>query len=431
MKQKMSDNDIQERVRGIIKGSADPGREAPEDVKKAFYSALESLPGPGPAGGFSWNAALVPAIAAILLCAATYLFLAPKKPVVTNVSGTVKVFRGDGNSGEFVTKDLKLNKGDVVKTFEEGSADIVSGEYHLRLKGSTEIRLDTLNGKISNAPVEYTLKAGDLLAFYKKAMGNVKEFHIDTPQAAVSVLGTDFMVGMAPGTGDTWVGVMTGLVKVTGKEMAGGLNVQKEVLVKPGEKTVVGKGKAPGAPEKMLGEELMSMSELYGLGKRTKVALIISSGEGRTRELLASTSLYITDKADSKLSRDMKGIVSDLNKALKERSKEKYRENIDKFEKLISGNPDPEYEFQFLLFIGAYYSHIGDYEGAIRSFRKGIDKYPLSSLVSIARCAIGLISEEKLLRRDEAIAEYNAILLKYPGSPEAYEAARGIERLKK
>ncbi|MBF0217600.1 MAG: tetratricopeptide repeat protein [Candidatus Omnitrophica bacterium] len=430
MRRKMGDNDIQVRVSGIIKGLADPCREAPEDVKKAFYSALEGLPGTGTASGFSWSFVLVPAIAAILICAAVYFFLQPKKPVVTNFSGTVKVFRGDGNSGEFVTKDLKLNKGDVVKTFGDGSADIISGEYHLRLKASTEVRLDALSGSITDSPVEYTLKAGDILAYYKKVIGNVKEFHIETALAAVSVLGTDFMVGLSPGTGDTWVGVMNGLVKVTGKDIARGATGQNDILLKPGEKTVVGKGKAPGTPEKMLGEELMSMSELYGLGKKTKVALIISSGEGRTRELLASTSLYITDKADSKLSREMKGIVADLNKALKERSKEKYMENIDKFEKLIMRAPNPEYEFQFLLFIGAYYSHISDYEGAIRTFRKGIDKYPGSSLVSIARCAIGLIYEEKMARRDEAIAEYKSILEQYPGSPEAYEASNGLERLK-
>jgi tetratricopeptide (TPR) repeat protein len=180
-----------------------------------------------------------------------------------------------------------------------------------------------------------------------------------------------------------------------------------------------------------LSDELMGMSELYGIGKTTKAALLISTGETRVRELLETSSIYITDKSTGELSKEVEKIIRDLNKALKERTKDRYRENIRKFEIMLEKHPDSGHELQFLLFIGAYYRFIGDYEKAIGTFGKVLDKDPDSDLASIARCAMGIIYEEKLNDHNNAARMYRKVLEDYPSSPETSEATKGLRRMMK
>ena len=88
-------------------------------------------------------------------------------------------------------------------------------------------------------------------------------------------------------------------------------------------------------------------------------------------------------------------------------------------EEVVEKHPNPKYDVQFLLYIGAYYEYLSYHEEAIATFEKVLKKYPDSPLASIAQCAIGVIYEEGLKDAERANAAYEQTLQKYPNSLEA------------
>ena len=238
------------------------------------------------------------------------------------------------------------------------------------------------------------------------------------------------MLEAMPAFEKTWVGVLEGVVKVQSLKLPAGLSPEKAaVYVKSRFKTEVFKGETPKRPKMMIEDEWLSLEELYSIGKKPQVALLISAGSTRTRELLSMAPLYISDKKPSVLPDKLKEIAEVCNQAVKESSPDKHAEAIKQFEKLLKDYPNPQYEGQFLLFIATYYEYLYQHEKAIETFQKVISKYPKSPLASIAQCAIGIIYEERLENKPKAEEAYRKVLSLYPASPEAEEAEAGLKRL--
>lgn len=361
----------------------------------------------------------------------THLF-SPLYPVVSGIEGTVKVYHSAVNQWEIVERPrTRLAKNDIVKTFDDGRADVIlPGAYHMRLKSDSEMKLAKASRRALSGGIQYELSKGKAFAYYKKLEGQKKTFVVDTPEATATVLGTDFLVEVMPTMDKTFVGVLDGVVKVTGRQT---LHLEtpetRSVFVEAGERTTVRLGQAPSQPKRIMEDELMEMEELYGLGTKPQVALLISAGKGRVRELLSVTPLYISSEKPAKLSREIEAIARSFNKAIKENAKDKIKENIRQFEEIINNYPNPKYDVQFLLFIGAYYEYINEHEKAIETFRKVVDKYPKSTLASIAQCAIGIIYEEKLNDPQNAKTSYQKVLANYPKSVEVTEAQEGLRRI--
>ncbi|MFA4843122.1 MAG: tetratricopeptide repeat protein, partial [Candidatus Omnitrophota bacterium] len=160
-----------------------------------------------------------------------------------------------------------------------------------------------------------------------------------------------------------------------------------------------------------------------------QVALLISTGPTRTRELLSATPLYISSKRSSILAEKFEPVANEINRAIRERSRERHIDGIRKLEEIVNKYPNPAYDVQFLLFIGAYYKYLGEYEMAIATFERVVNDYPNSSLASIAQCAIGIIYEEKLKDLERAKTAYQKVLSNYPQSPEVEEASAGLSRI--
>lgn len=363
----------------------------------------------------------------------TYLF-SPMYPVVSNMKGTVKIFRSSKNEWVFAQADeVKLYKNDILKTFGDGEADVlVKNVYHIRLKNNSEIKLACASSRLLSGNIKYELAKGRVFAHYNKKHPADKEFNVETEQAEASALGTDFMVESKPLFNSTWVGVLDGVVKVMGKEEIGiPASAINTVLVKPGEKTVVRQGSSPTKPQRLMEDELLELEELYNIGVRPQVAILISTGETRTRELLSVTPLYISSASSGAVPDRIQRIAATISKAIKEGSKEKHAESIKELEELVKKYPNPKYDVQFFLFIGAYYEYLNEHNKAIEAFNKVLANYPQSSLASIARCAIGIIYEEKLDDAVKAKEAYHKVLNSYPNSPEAEEATAGLSRLSK
>lgn len=357
-----------------------------------------------------------------------YIFM-PSYPTVSNMKGTVKIYRARTNQWVFAQKPReRLYKADIVKTFGDGQADISVPEYyHIRVKRDSEIRLAKIPPKVLKGDISFDLNKGKVFAYYRKDKDPKAHFKIATDNAVTSVLGTDFMVESMPALNKTWVGVLDGVVQVTGKDMS--LGKEASVFVEPGEKTVVRTGSLPDTPTRLMENELLELEELYRIGTKPQVALLISTGKTRVRELLSFTPLYISSDNKGILPKKIVEIAENFREAIKENSKEKHLENIRQFEEIVDEYPNPKYDVQFLLFTAAYYEYVDEHENAIRAFQRVINEYPDSNLRSIAQCAIGVIYEEKFNEPELAKAAYRKVISEFPSSPEVEEAIAGINRL--
>jgi len=376
--------------------------------------------------------AFAPAAVALAMFVFAFHFLfAPQQPFVTDVKGTVKVCRGSGNQWAFVDRRVTLRENDTLKTFGDGRADVVAPKrYHLRLDNDSEVKVAHLPSRASSGGIQYELSKGKVFAYYDNEHSFGRTFSINTNEAAVSALGTDFMVASMPALNKTWVGVLDGIVRVAGIEVPGAAQIKgASVLVEPGEKTIVRAGSRPTQPQRLMENELLEMEELYRIGTKPQVALLISTGAMRTRELLSVTPLYISTEKTGVLPDRIEKIAKQFSQAIKMGQKEKSIDNIRQFETLVNEYPNPKYDVQFLLFIGAYYEYLDEHNKAIETFRRVVDNYPKSNLASIAECAIGIIYEEKLRDPANAKKEFQKIISKYPRSPEVEEASSALNRI--
>ena len=375
---------------------------------------------------------MVATVSALCLIASFTFLFSPIYPTVSNVKGTVKVYRASRNEWIFAnsSNSIKLAKGDILKTFSDGQADLIIPKlYHIRLKSDSEIKLAKVISRAVSGDIGYTLTQGKVFTHYNKYRRIGKTLSIDTPQAEASALGTDFMVASMPMMDRTVVGVLDGVVKV------GSLGLPREnvntVFVRAGERTIVSQGSTPSKPSRLMEDELLEMEELYSIGIRPQVALLISTGPTRTRELLSGMPLYISTERRGALPERIEKIAKSFSQAMRERSKEKHIESVREFEDIVNKYPNPKYDVQFLLFIGAYYEYIGEDQMAINTFERIVRDYPASSLMSMAQCAIGIIYEEKLKDNDKARSVYQKVISNYPNSPEVEEASAGLSRLTK
>jgi len=427
------DRKIQEKIKKILEGL--PGYTASGEADRKFIRRLyelseEKRPEFKPIGPMYRRAAAGAALI-VLFAAFNYLFV-PQYACVMNVKGTVKMCRAGTNEWFFVKNTRTvLHKNDILKTFSDGKADIVFPKrYELRLASDSEIKLAHSAPKISGQGARYDLAKGKVYAYYDKLRNSEREFKIQTVEVEISVLGTDFMVASIPALNKTWVGVLDGVVRVTALNPDDLTALRgQSVQVAPGEKTSVKLGSAPARPQRLMEEELLEMEELYRIGTKPQVALLISTGKGRTRELLSVAHLYISADRRGALSDQIRKINEQFGKALKEGSRIEYLNNIRQFEEIVDKHPDPKYDVQFLLFIGAYYKHLEEYDKAIAVFQRIADNYSRSSLASIAQCAIGIIYEEKLHNTEKARIAFRKVISNYPNSPEVDEAVSGLRRL--
>ena len=366
----------------------------------------------------------------VLFFVYNYLFAA-LNPYVCNATGTVKIYRSARNEWVmFENGRSRIGKDDIVKTFSDGGADLtIPNLYHIRMKTNTEIKLALAGSRAIPGKTIYELAKGKVFTD-KRHSGMREPFEICTPEARARALGTEFMVESIPELSRTRVSVLDGAVRVTSIK-SDGLIPDDTVMVEAGEKTVVNKYAAPERPAVLLEDDLRELEELYRIGEKQQVALLISTGRGRTRELLSYTPLYISAGKPSFLPAKIEQIARQFSHAVKEGSKEDHLNSIKEFEEIVDRYSNPKYDVQLLLFIGAYYEYLNEHEKAIETFGRVVSRYPRSSLASIAQCAIAIIYDDALKDSRKAKESYGKVLSDYPKSPEAEEALAELEKLSK
>ncbi len=318
---------------------------------------------------------------------------------------------------EINNDNMKFKTGDTIKTGPAGTLDIsVSGKYAIRVKPGAEVTIKTLPPKFIKGTAEFELLKGQVLISIEKGFKGSK-FFMNTGAAQAMALGTKFSVGIDKKE-TTDVKVLEGTVEVKGTKAPEG-GRESMVLVRAGQKTGVAPESVPTAPKRMAEADWKDLEELYQIGSKAQVVLLINNSPERTLELLKPCAIYISDTKPREIPRAIETALSRIYKAIKSGKKEDHLEAIHTLEGIIEKHPNPKYDVQFLLYIGAYYRYIGMYDESIKTFENIVSKYPGSSLSSMALCAIGYIYEHDLHDEIKAIRAYDKVVKAYPYSLEA------------
>ncbi len=343
-----------------------------------------------------------------------------ESPVISAVSGDVAVFNKKSGQWYPATAAGRLSDGDIMEAKSGSGADIVHGnKYTMRIKENSRIRIARRLPKYVKGICGYDIEKGKALVSVSSAFKGSKLI-IKTPEATATVLGTEFVVDvfLQPQPA-TRFGVFEGSLKVESAFRPKDSFRSRQVIVNGGQATEIFNNSVPSDPRQLLAKEWKEMEEFYQIGKKSKVVLLITNETTRTKELLRPCALYISDAEPRALSDSLEETIRLIDSAIKSGDKEKHFEGIRRLEAIVANNPNPDYEPQLLLFIGAYYNYLNMYPEAIKTFQKAASKYPESTFASMALCAISLIYDEKM-NDEKASANYRDMVLeRYPNSPEA------------
>jgi len=298
-----------------------------------------------------------------------------------------------------------------VSTGNLSKLDIVlSGKYAIRLKKNTTVKVASLTPRRGRGKAAFELIEGTMLVSVEKGFKG-SEFFVDTKEGSARALGTKFAVSASREEKITDVSVLEGKVEVEGgKEL---------VLVKAGQKTEIPLGKSPLVPQRLVEREWLALEELYQIGKKPQVVLLVKNTPDRVRQLLAPCPIYITDEKPREIPKTLEEALVKIEEAIKTDDNQKHLEAIGLLERIVSERPEASYATPLTLYIGAYYSYAGEPKKAIETFKEFLAEYPDSPLASIAQAAIGVIYEENLGDEVNAKKAYSAVLNKYPNSLEA------------
>jgi len=356
-------------------------------------------------------------------------------PSLISAKGRVEIFDKKTYEWKAAKLGLKVSKGDIIRTAKNSQLDLViPGMYSVRIKQSSELEVAHLTRKRIRGLASFNLKRGKALVDIEESFkGSV--FKILTPTAEAKALGTKFVVEVAKGKEEekTWVGVLDGEVEVKSVYEPPLYAMAKQtVVVEAGKTTEIHSDSLPLSPRRLLDKEWEKIKELYQIGRKPQVALLISTGANRVRELLRPCPIYISDEEPRVIPAALEEAIAIINKAIQDKDKAMHLEGIRKLEEIVEEHPDSRYNPQFLLFIGAYYNYMDLYIEAIEALQRVVDQYPGSGFAGLAQCTIGIIYDEGLEDSKRAIEAYNKVRQNYPNSPEISIAERklGIQKVR-
>jgi tetratricopeptide (TPR) repeat protein len=344
-------------------------------------------------------------------------------PYISGIQGEAFIFDDKTDTWGSCGNNARLKKGAIIKSGSGSTVDITLGKkYSMRLKSGSVIKLQKLTPKHRRGIALVDLRKGNVLVDIGKAFKGSK-FRVKTPLTTLQALGTKFMVS-SDNDEKTWVGVLEGTVRAESFQVA---QAPKNVFIQSGMKLEIEKGKPITSPIPFIRSEWQEMFELYDLGEKTKVALIISTNKNRVLELLSPCPIYISDSEPRTIPRELEESVRLIQKAVKTGNIDMHIAAIEKLEQIVALDGKQEYNVKLLLFIGAYYHYLEKPDKSITIFDQIIKQYPRSALVSLAICAKAYILETSLNNSEKAKKLYSHIIRDYPTSPEAIFAEDHIQ----
>lgn len=349
----------------------------------------------------------------------TYSLVRP--PVMATVEGDVSVYSETRKTWLEARPGLKLARGDIVTVGAGSRADIDQpGKYIVRVKDNSTVVLAKLLPKYINGTTVYNITRGKALVSIAEDFKGSK-FVVNTPEAAATALGTEFLVDVSARPVDsTRLGVLEGMVRVESTFVPkAGARSSRRVMVGGGEATEVYRNATPLKPRQLLDKEWAEMAEFYGIGAKSQVALLISNGKYRTRELLRPCPIFISGLKPRELSESLREAITIIDDAIKTKDRAKHLDGIKRLEGIADSHKDPSYAPQLLLFIGSYYNYLDMPDEAVAAFLKAADGYPASTFASMGLYAAGIVCGEKLHDNNRARYYYDLVVRRYPAGQEA------------
>jgi len=423
--------ELEFRKRLAEAASRKDGRTPVENIARRALSGLERL-----------REALIPRTLVPVRVMAAFLFfisaglyvysIQPASPAATGVEGIVMV-QARGASGESaIPPHYALKEGDTISTKSGSQVDIgLTDRYAIRVKPGTTLRVAKLAPRLGRGTVDLRLSDGNMLIDIEKGFKGSK-FLVTTEAGTAKALGTKFIVSSSRrGKARMDVDVLEGRVVVESSYRPADMLIAKQtVIVGPGQKTEVTEGRIPAPPQRLIESEWRRLEELYQIGRKPQVMLLLKNTPDRVRQLLEPCPIYISDEKPRELPADLEDVVKRIGEAIDTGDTSKHLESVRILEKIVRDNPNAKYNPQLLLYIGSYYEYLGRHQDAIRLFREALRRYPESQFSGIAQCAIGIIYDEELKDPGMAGEAFRAVLKHYPDSLEAIwvEEKLGIKK---
>lgn len=375
--------------------------------------------------------ARVAATFVILIAIGLYAYsVQPARPLLASIKGVVLVERAKDVSPREARLSERFRAGDIVAVEKNSQLDIaLRGKYAIRLKEGARIMVKRLTPRYGKGTVSFELIEGMMLASIDEGFQG-SEFIVGTKTATAKALGTKFAVNVSEKE-KTKISVLEGKVEVESSYKPEKIILaRRTVVVGAGQKTEVSANHVPLTPERLMEREWLELEELYQIGKKPQVILLIKNTPDRVKELLRPCPIYISDEKPREIPELLEKAVLKVKEAIETKDKAKHLESIKMLEEIVEKHPNPKYDVQFLLYIGAYYEYINYHEEAIKTFEKVLAEYPGSPLASLAQCAIGVIYADKLHDIDRANEAYRLVLSRYPNTLEAIFAGKMLKMKK-
>lgn len=376
-----------------------------EQDKKDLWQEVKNIFSEAP----NFVKVVVPAVFIIVISAVIFSLIPGQYPAVITAKGIVEQYNFQENDWQTLKPGQTINKGDLIRTAQNSIIDIeLEGIYKMRIKPESQVKVNDIFTTKRSGIAKFKLEKGNLVAKIDKQLKKSK-FQVETPYGIAEAKGTAFLVDISK-LNQFMLGVVEGKVLVrTPKE---------EFLVKEDEKAIVdslgfSKGPVPLAEAKdEILEEVRRIGQIF-------VVLDISNSSNRTEELLKPARFYAFGKYPEEVGSLLDNAISLVLKASETGNREYHLSSVKELEQILQKYPSDRYNPNIMLFVGAYYDHLGLYNKAIEMFQSVIDKYPETEWASIAVLAQAIIYDKRLEDSIKANQKYQKILNLYSDSLEA------------
>lgn len=404
----MTNKDPLQRLSQALKElrSVEPKEGFDERFWKKFELETSPMPVAAPSLSFSWLGALsaIVAVAAI----AIFILIPLDEPHISMTQGM-----------NLLKNKQILKVGDRLQT---NSASWLVFElekgYRVKLEPNSEITVQKLKKKWWPGKSVFKLNKGQVLVSIGDQVHRKYPFEVMTPNAFARAMGTQFMVSApslnSPGSK---ISVLKGTVKVGSAEADHALG-SSAIDVHQGFETSVNTNQSPEKPQALLDRVKRQLEESFQFSQTNRAILLISMSPNRVKELLKPCGIYIRFEHRTPAVIQIEEITKKIIEAQDKKDEVAHLIAVREMENVVMQNKDVE-STSLLLFIGAYYHYLKEYVHAIRLFDEVVNRYPDSSMASLALMAKADILKNSLNDNTASEQIYKQILTSYPDSPES------------
>src|SRR5690606_39457659 len=142
--------------------------------------------------------------------------------IISKIEGTVEVQKSGGKKTLKGFKNMSLNEGDVVTTGSKSSVELkfsngTSTDDTLVLESNSTVTFSKLSTK-NGTTTKVKMKKGKAWVDVKSIATKDDDFQLETPTAIMGVRGTNFFVGIDPNTGESVIGLLSGIIQMQSKD---------------------------------------------------------------------------------------------------------------------------------------------------------------------------------------------------------------------